>query len=148
MIAAREIVDLAEVDRDALPLVGGKGANLGALLRAGFVVPPGFCLTTAAYHLFTATAEAFVAAQLSGLDVDDTVALEAASAAIRAHFDTLSIPDDLAASIEQATSSWPLAAGNSTSCRSTRAIPPSPYARAPPPKIYPTPASPASRTRC
>jgi len=102
MIAAREIVDLAEVDRDALPLVGGKGANLGALLRAGFAVPPGFCLTTAAYNMFTAPAEAFVAAQLNALNIDDTVALDAASAAIRAHFDTLSIPDDLAVSIEQA----------------------------------------------
>lgn len=31
-------------------LVGGKAAGLGALIRAGFRVPPGFCLTTAAYH--------------------------------------------------------------------------------------------------
>src|ERR1041385_2507533 len=29
-------------------LVGGKAANLGALLRAGFVVPDGFVMTTAA----------------------------------------------------------------------------------------------------
>lgn len=33
--------DLAEV--------GGKARNLGILLRAGFPVPPGFCVTTAAY---------------------------------------------------------------------------------------------------
>lgn len=32
--------------------VGGKGANLGELTRAGFSVPPGFCVTTAAFHLF------------------------------------------------------------------------------------------------
>lgn len=31
-------------------LVGGKAAGLGMLIRAGFRVPPGFCLTTAAYH--------------------------------------------------------------------------------------------------
>ncbi len=31
-------------------LVGGKAANLGRLLRHGFHVPPGFCLTTAAYQ--------------------------------------------------------------------------------------------------
>ncbi|MBO3746715.1 phosphoenolpyruvate synthase [Streptosporangiaceae bacterium NEAU-GS5] len=32
-----------------LPLVGGKGANLGVLTRAGLAVPPGFCVTTTAY---------------------------------------------------------------------------------------------------
>lgn len=39
----------AAVDRTSLPLVGGKGANLGELVKAGFAVPPGFCVTTAAY---------------------------------------------------------------------------------------------------
>ena len=32
-----------------LPLAGGKGANLGELMRAGFPVPQGFVVTTAAY---------------------------------------------------------------------------------------------------
>jgi pyruvate,water dikinase len=35
-----------------LALAGGKGANLGELLQAGFDVPPGFIITTAAYDLF------------------------------------------------------------------------------------------------
>jgi pyruvate,water dikinase len=42
-------LSLAEVGRDAVALVGGKGANLGELIRAGFQVPEGFCVTTAAY---------------------------------------------------------------------------------------------------
>ena len=33
-------------------LVGGKGANLGRLTDAGFVVPPGFTVTTDAHSLF------------------------------------------------------------------------------------------------
>ncbi|SFO49208.1 pyruvate, water dikinase [Pseudonocardia ammonioxydans] len=33
-------------------LVGGKGAGLGALVEAGFPVPPGFVVTTAAYRDF------------------------------------------------------------------------------------------------
>src|SRR6266849_390867 len=33
-----------------LPLVGGKAANLGELIRAGLPVPDGFCVTTAAYE--------------------------------------------------------------------------------------------------
>ena len=35
-----------------LPLVGGKGANLGEMTQAGFPVPPGFCITTDAFHHF------------------------------------------------------------------------------------------------
>ncbi len=37
-----------------LPLVGGKGANLGEMAHAGFPVPPGFCLTTVAFQQFMA----------------------------------------------------------------------------------------------
>lgn len=44
------IVDLAAITDDPIALVGGKSSNLGEMLRAGFPVPPGFCLTTAAYQ--------------------------------------------------------------------------------------------------
>ena len=50
------VIDLAEVDRGAIALVGVKGANLGELIRAGFPVPPGFSLTTAAYRRFVEVA--------------------------------------------------------------------------------------------
>ncbi len=51
-MAARRILWLDEVTVDLREMVGGKAANLGALLRAGFHVPPGFCVTTAAYRAF------------------------------------------------------------------------------------------------
>ncbi len=35
-----------------LALAGGKGANLGELVQAGFPVPPGFVLVTSAYRAF------------------------------------------------------------------------------------------------
>src|SRR2546427_11679660 len=57
--AAPLTVDLAEVDRGAVALAGGKGANLGDLARAGFPVPNGFVLTTHAYAL---------AAEAAGVD--------------------------------------------------------------------------------
>ena len=38
-----------EIDSSHLPQVGGKGANLGELTRAGLPVPPGFCVTTQVY---------------------------------------------------------------------------------------------------
>ena len=45
------IVDLAELSSGSVPAVGGKAANLGELIRAGFDVPPGFCITTGAYRV-------------------------------------------------------------------------------------------------
>ena len=41
-----------EIDKKDLPLVGGKGANLGELTKAGFPVPGGFCVATGAYNDF------------------------------------------------------------------------------------------------
>ena len=45
------ILPFTAIDRDALAVAGGKAANLGELVRAGFPVPAGFCVTTAAYDL-------------------------------------------------------------------------------------------------
>ncbi|RLM62973.1 pyruvate phosphate dikinase [Halorubrum sp. Atlit-8R] len=42
-----------ELGRDDLALAGGKGANLGELVRAGLPVPTGFVVTTAAYRELT-----------------------------------------------------------------------------------------------
>ena len=44
------VVDLAELSAAGVASVGGKAANLGELIRAGFDVPPGFCVTTPAYR--------------------------------------------------------------------------------------------------
>jgi len=41
-----------EIDKNDIPLVGGKGANLGEMTKAGFPVPKGFAVTVAAYDLF------------------------------------------------------------------------------------------------
>ncbi|WP_342372462.1 PEP/pyruvate-binding domain-containing protein [Propioniciclava soli] len=43
------VLPLADVGREDIRLAGGKGANLGELLRAGFPVPDGFVVTTAAF---------------------------------------------------------------------------------------------------
>ena len=45
---------LRELGRSDLDLAGGKGASLGELTRAGFPVPAGFVVTTAAYTDFIA----------------------------------------------------------------------------------------------
>ena len=45
------VAPLEAFGRDDLAVAGGKGANLGELVRAGFPVPPGFVVTTRAYDL-------------------------------------------------------------------------------------------------
>jgi pyruvate,water dikinase len=47
----RYVLDLDEIDRTQVALVGGKGANLGELTRIeGIRVPAGFCVTTDAFR--------------------------------------------------------------------------------------------------
>ncbi len=46
------VLHYEEIDRHSLPIVGGKGANLGEMAKACFPVPPGFCITTMAYRHF------------------------------------------------------------------------------------------------
>jgi len=47
------ILDLSDIGDAGPKLVGGKAANLARLIKAGFQVPPGFVITTGAYHQAT-----------------------------------------------------------------------------------------------
>ena len=42
----------SEIRKENLPLVGGKGANLGEMTHTGFPIPNGFCVTTIAFEQF------------------------------------------------------------------------------------------------
>ena len=48
----KNIVWFDEVTKKDIPTVGGKGANLGELTKAGIPVPPGFIVTATAYFDF------------------------------------------------------------------------------------------------
>src|SRR3954469_25726583 len=66
------VVPLGDLDAGSVPVAGGKGANLGELIRAGFPVPDGFCLTTGAYRaVATAAGLAGVLTRLAALAPDD-----------------------------------------------------------------------------
>lgn len=98
----RFVLDFQEIDRSQIALVGGKGAHLGALARIdGVHVPPGFCVTTAAFQRIIVDAPSLSARldRLSRLEPDDREAIRALSAAIRRSIDETSIPGDVAAEI-------------------------------------------------
>ncbi len=74
-----------EVNKDSVPLVGGKCSSLGELINAGVRVPPGFALTTHGYAQFMRDAgiQSEVNGLLDGLDHQDMDKLEDASRTIR-----------------------------------------------------------------
>jgi len=91
----------ADLSRDDVPTVGGKGANLGEMTRAGLPVPPGFVVTVDAYRRFAEAngLDAQVAERLSKLDVDDPDQLRATSTALQALVLRAPMPDDVRESI-------------------------------------------------
>src|SRR6266540_6028519 len=75
------VVPLAHFDRGGIAYAGGKGANLGELMRAGFEVPPGFVITTAAYDLLIQATElqADIQEMLASLQIDNSTSATAMS---------------------------------------------------------------------
>ncbi|HPD45172.1 MAG TPA: PEP/pyruvate-binding domain-containing protein, partial [Candidatus Woesebacteria bacterium] len=51
----KNILWFKEISLDDIPIVGGKGANLGEMYRSGIPVPNGFVVTTQAYFHFLET---------------------------------------------------------------------------------------------
>src|SRR3984885_8169746 len=77
------VLDFQEIDQTQVAVVGGKGAHLGDLSRIeGLRVPPGFCVTTAAFQRIMASAPAIDDRldRLSRLPPDDREAIRALSA--------------------------------------------------------------------
>ncbi|WP_396933170.1 phosphoenolpyruvate synthase [Mycolicibacterium sp.] len=98
-------LDLDEVDRTSIPLVGGKGARLGELRRIGGIrVPDGFCVTTAAFGRFMAAVPSIGERldALSGLTADDQSAVGELSAQVRHALEETVVPRDIAAAIRGA----------------------------------------------
>lgn len=77
-------IPFENLDKHSLPLVGGKNASLGEMLKAEIQVPPGFAVTTDCYSKFMTEAgiNARIFHLLSGLNVDDMSALDRASTEI------------------------------------------------------------------
>ncbi|RLI17038.1 phosphoenolpyruvate synthase, partial [Candidatus Bathyarchaeota archaeon] len=95
-----------ELGKEDVPLVGGKNANLGEMLKAGIPVPPGFAITAYAYKRFIE--ETGIAQQIYKIieetvtDPADPKQYEEASKKIRSLIESTSMPDYLAEAIRQA----------------------------------------------
>jgi pyruvate,water dikinase len=74
-----------ECDKNSLPLVGGKNANLGEMVCAGMRVPPGFALTSKAFQLYMESEHIWktVLEALSDIAADNITAVAEAGSLIR-----------------------------------------------------------------
>src|SRR5262252_3164162 len=94
------VLDFREIDQTQVAAVGGKGAHLGELSRIdGIRVPPGFCVTTAAFQRIMTGAPSIEDSldRLARLEPDDREAIRALSADVRRSLEAVPIPNDLAA---------------------------------------------------
>ena len=79
-----------------LALAGGKGANLGELVKTGLRVPPGFVLTVEGYR------RCVPAVCLPELDVNDLHELEQVTAEVRRHVEGVVIAGDVVSEVKKA----------------------------------------------
>lgn len=93
-----------ELGREDAARAGGKGANLGEMVRAGLPVPPGFVVTADAYREFrrhgdlTGTIERL----LERVDPDDSGALERTSRELQNAVRRHPLPDEVRTAITEA----------------------------------------------
>ena len=100
----KSIMWFSEISKKDIPLVGGKGANLGEMINNGFPVPNGFCVTSGAYDLFIKKTgiASVIRKNLTGVDVDKTKELNQAAHKIQKIIKDAHMPEDLAGDIRLA----------------------------------------------
>lgn len=93
-----------EINKTSLPYVGGKGANLGEMTQAGFPVPQGFCVTTAAFQEFVATSNKMndFYTKLERITAEQLDDIRLLGEQIRDHLENLGIPRGVEEAILQA----------------------------------------------
>jgi pyruvate,water dikinase len=94
----RTFDEIALPDR---PTVGGKGASLGELTKAGIAVPPGFVVCVETFRQFIAVTdpENEIGASVAELAADDHASISNASAAIRQRLESAPLPAPIADAI-------------------------------------------------
>ncbi|MGD9034110.1 MAG: PEP/pyruvate-binding domain-containing protein [Desulfobacteraceae bacterium] len=95
-------LNFEKVDKGSLPLVGGKNASLGEMIKAGIRVPPGFAVTTDSYLRFITEAEIKdkISDILSELDPDDVKSLNHAAQKVQELINNASMSDKTRMAIE------------------------------------------------
>lgn len=90
-----------EIDKNSLPYVGGKGANLGEMTKSGFPVPQGFCITTWSYRTFVQKSKEMneLFDQLVMVKPDDFKQICKLGQRIRDNLNSIPMPEDIKSAI-------------------------------------------------
>jgi len=91
------VIFFKNIDKHDLPIVGGKGANLGEMTQAGFPVPDGFAVTVESYDKFLELnhLKDEVNDMLKALDRNDPVQLQKVAEKIQRKIERGQIPEDV-----------------------------------------------------
>jgi phosphoenolpyruvate synthase/pyruvate phosphate dikinase len=125
MSPSTHIAWFEEVGLADRPQVGGKGASLGELTRAGINVPGGYVVRIAAFERFLAALEreAPVRARVAALEPHDLDAITACSRALRRRIEASALPPEVLAELGAAHarllgagSEQPVAVRSSATC--------------------------------
>jgi pyruvate,water dikinase len=97
----RPLAELRAADESQF---GGKSSSLGELMAAEIPVPPGFAISTSAFHAFLAEGglDERIAAAIAGVEPDDVTTVQAAADAIRQAVGATEVPEDVRAEIAAA----------------------------------------------
>ena len=100
----KAVVWFNEVTKTDIPLVGGKGANLGEMTNAGIPVPPGFIVTASAYFDFIEKANLHdkIKTLLEPLNVHDSKQLQNIAVKVQKLITDAAMPPETAREIAQA----------------------------------------------
>ena len=95
------ILNFRDADKNSLPLVGGKNASLGEMIKASIRVPPGFAVTTDSYLGFITDTgiKDKIFNILSNMPPDDVESLNRASAEIQGLINNAYLPDEIKSAI-------------------------------------------------
>ena len=95
------ILNFRDADKNSLPIVGGKNASLGEMIKASIRVPPGFAVTTDSYLSFITDTgiKDKIFDILCSISPDDVESLNRASAEIQGLINNASLPDEIKSAI-------------------------------------------------
>ncbi|OGM30707.1 phosphoenolpyruvate synthase [Candidatus Woesebacteria bacterium RIFCSPHIGHO2_02_FULL_42_20] len=98
MTAPKIVEEFSRLGKSDTEIVGGKGANLGEMTKAGFPVPPGFCVTVTAYDMFLAENDISegIYQILGKINVENTDELTSATASIQRLIKSSPVPKEVA----------------------------------------------------
>lgn len=91
-----------ELNKQDIPIAGGKGANLGEMTRANFQVPPGFVIVAQAYAQFLEPIKQKISGLLEGLDIENTQLLDRIASDIQKIIMAQKFPEDFRKDILEA----------------------------------------------